>query len=222
VIFWKEWRRLRGRFFSLAGFYLITAAVADLDIFGESFDISALQLWVIGWGVAMLLIPAILGMDAWVGERDEETEDFLFSKPLTRTRLLLAKVGLRFLLTLILTSTVMVVLVIRAGSEVDSLYWWVRPYVTWYLVLSVLTAQLVLLMVTMAVSVRAPYQSTALILGGALGSVVVALPVIDRIELTGALQAPWGNYRLLLLFLVLTTVLTCYGMVHHEHGRSRP
>ena len=221
MIFWKEWRRLRGRFLSLAAFYLITAALADLEVFGEAIPLDLFQVWFLGWGAAMLLIPAILGMDAYVGERDEGTEDFLYSKPIGRMRLLLAKLGFRFLLTLLLTVAILAILLFRAQGALPSLYWGTRPYVTWYLTLSILVAQLVVLAVTMAVSVRAPYQSTALIIGGTLGIVLAAFPVTDELYLVNALQAPWGNFWILVVFLALTTLLAAWGTITLETGRSR-
>jgi len=220
VIFWKEWRSLRLRFAVLAAFYGITALllpispISDFIVFGE------IYIYLIGWGAGLLLIPAILGMDAYVGERDQETEDFLLSKPISATRLLAAKIGMRFAQTLILTGGVLALMLIRAGSPDNPLYLFTPPYVIWYVTLSILAAQLVVLMVTIAVSVRAPYQSTALIIGASLGTAVVGVPILGSAWQLEMLQAPWGSFWLLVLLLLMTAVLASTLLVRREVGRS--
>jgi ABC-type transport system involved in multi-copper enzyme maturation permease subunit len=221
MIWWKEWRELRTRFLTLAGFLLVTVLVVDVGTPGLD-AVSDLAITIVGWAAAMTLVPAILGMDAYVGERDQGTEQFLLSKPLGRTRLLLVKVGFRTLLSGALTGMILVVLLLRIRAETGSLYLGMRPYPTLLIILSVYVALFVVLMTTIAVSVRAPYQSTALIIGGFLGALVAAAPVLLSIEPMTALQAPWGYFWLLMLLLLLTTFLACWGIAVHEPGRSTP
>jgi ABC-type transport system involved in multi-copper enzyme maturation permease subunit len=223
VIFWKEWRRLRGRFLSLAGFYLITVLLTDLTAYGNAaYYFEGIGTMAITWGAAMALIPAILGMDAWVGERDEGTELFLFSKPIRPWKIWLAKVGLRLGLTLLLVGVLMLLMVHRATTEGVRFFWGVRPYAAWFLVLSVFLAELVVLMTVVWTSLRAPYQSTALIVGGAAGCCVAAWPLISSLRDFESLQAQWGNFYLLLLFFILVSAATAWGYAHQEAGRSAP
>lgn len=223
MIFWKEWRRLQARFFILAGFYIITVLIIDLGPFSagvDSFIFEVAPILMITWGVSLLLVPVILGMDAYVGERDEETEDFLFSKPLPLHRLLLAKVGIRLLLTLVIIGVSLAILLIRTERMVPSLYLGTRPYLVWYVISSLIVALLIVLMVTIAVSVRAPYQSTALIIGGSLGTAIAAFPVLNRTDMLQALQAPWGNFWILMIILIMTTCAACWGLGNKEVARS--
>jgi len=222
MIFWKEWRELRGRFLALAAFYLITVLLVDIiSSVGATAPIIFAPLIVVAWGAGLLLVPAVLGMDVYAGERDEGTEVFLFSKPLSPVRMIIAKIGTRMVLTLGLCGLVMLMVLLRTRAITGTLYFWVRPYVMIYIVLAVLVALLVVLMVTMAVSVRAPYQSTALILGGAFGTAVAAMPVVFSFAPISALQAPWGNLGLLLILLILTSFLACWGLANQEAGRSQ-
>lgn len=80
MIFWKEWRSLRLRFFVLAAFYAITAQLLPIDILTDFIVFGQVYVYLISWGAAFLFIPAILGMDAYVGEKDQETEEFLLSR----------------------------------------------------------------------------------------------------------------------------------------------
>jgi len=223
VIFWKEWRRLRGRFLGLAAFYLITVLLTDLTAYGNAtYYFEGIGVMAITWGAAMALIPAILGMDAWVGERDEGTELFLFSKPIGPWKIWLAKVGLRLGLTLLLVGVLMLLLVQRATAEGVRFFWGVRPYVAWFMVLLVFLAELVVLMTVVWTSLRAPYQSTALIVGGAAGCTVAAWPLISSLHDFESLQAQWSNFYLLLLFFILVSAATAWGYAHQEAGRSSP
>ncbi|MCK4772086.1 MAG: ABC transporter permease [Candidatus Latescibacteria bacterium] len=222
MIFWKEWRSLQGRFFTLGGFYIISALLIDIRFFGGPFTFAFVPTWIISWGSGMLLVPAILGMDAYVGERDEGTEDFLFSKPIPVSRLILSKIGLRFLLTLIVTGATLSILLIRTSGMVSSLYLGTRPFIVFYITFTVILAQLVVLMITIVVSLRAPYQSTALIIGGTLGTAVAAFPVLNKAGMMQALQAPWGNFWIILILLILTAGIACWGLTRQEVGRSLP
>jgi ABC-type transport system involved in multi-copper enzyme maturation permease subunit len=222
MIWWKEWRSLRGRFLTLSGFFLITALLGRLETFGARFEaLEALPVILVSWGAALLLVPAILGMDAFVGERDQGTEDFLFSKPIGQLRLLAAKVAFRLVLSFVLTAVVVVIVLGRVTDMAGTLHWGVRPYLALFLTLSVLVAQLIVLMVTIAVSVRAPYQSTALIIGGTMGTVVAAMPIMFSLRHFDSLQAPWGNFWLLVLLLALTGFFACWSFVKQEPGRSQ-
>lgn len=220
MIFWKEWRALRGRFLALGAFYAITVLLLPIASFLDIDWIEFIPIALLGWGATLILIPAILGMDAYVGERDQETEDFLLSKPIGKTGLIAAKYGIRALLTLLLTAGLMAVLTVRIAGAVDTLYLSTRPYVMWYVILSVLVGQQVVLMLTMAISVRAPFQSTALIVGGALGAVVAAAPVLTSSWQLTRLQAPWASFRVLVLLLLLSSALACSLLVRREVGRS--
>lgn len=220
MIFWKEWRSLRLRFGVLAAFYGITALMIPIDIMRDFIVFSEIYVYFISWGAALLFIPAIMGMDAYVGERDQETEDFLLSKPLSTARLLAAKIGLRLILTLILTGALFALTMIRVGSPENPLYLFTPPYLIWYVTLSIITSQLVVLMVTVAVSVRAPYQSTSLIIGGSLGAAIAAFPLLSSSWQLSMLQAPWGSFWLLVLLLLLTAALASTLLVRREVGRS--
>jgi ABC-type transport system involved in multi-copper enzyme maturation permease subunit len=220
MIFWKEWRALRGRFLALGAFYAITALLLPVDVLIDVDWIEVVPVTLLGWGALLILIPAILGMDAYVGERDQETEDFLLSKPMSKGRLIAAKYGSRALLTLLLTAGLLALLMVRIGGAVDTLYLSTRPYVVWYVILSVLAGQQVVLMLTMAVSVRAPFQSTALILGGSLGAAVAAAPVLTSSWQLTRLQAPWSSFRLLVVLLLLSGALACSVLLRREVGRS--
>ena len=84
----------------------------------------------------------------------------------------------------------------------------------------IVIAQLLVLTITIAVSVRAPFQSTALIVGGALGTVVASIPVMNTTWQLEMLQAPWGTFWLLVMLLLLTTALASILIVRRETGRS--
>jgi ABC-type transport system involved in multi-copper enzyme maturation permease subunit len=222
MIWWKEWRSLRGRFLTLSGFFLITAILGRIETFGARFDaMDALPVILVSWGAALLLIPAILGMDAFVGERDQGTEEFLFSKPIGHLKMLAAKVAFRLALSFVLTTLVVAIVLVRFTDMAGTLYWGVRPYLALFLTLSVLVAQIIVLMVTIAVSVRAPYQSTALIIGGTMGTVIAAMPIMFSVRHLDRLQAPWGNFWLLVLLLLLTGFFACWSFVKREPGRSQ-
>lgn len=221
MIFWKEWRRLRARFLFLCGFYGLTVLLLDLRSFVGLQWFGSIPIALVGWATALLLVPAILGMDAYAGERDEGTEVFLFSKPVGTGRIVLAKVGLRVLMTAVIVGGTLAILLIRIGGAVPSLYLGTRPYVIWFLVLSIVAGELFVLMATITVSLRAPYQSTALIIGGALGAAVAAYPVVSSLVPIEALQASWGSFWLLVLLLALIGALAGYGFQHQEAGRSR-
>ena len=122
MIFWKEWRVVRGRFLTLAAFYGITLLLLPFEsiAIGEMFDVIPISL--LSAGIALVLIPIILGMDAYVVEKDEETEDFLLSMPISWMKLLLAKVGLRTLLSFLLTVTLFAIILVRLGSRTEGLY----------------------------------------------------------------------------------------------------
>jgi len=219
MIFWKEWRSLRGRFFTLSGFYLITLGILPLNMLSAGSFATVVPFTAFATGFLMLFIPATLGMDALVGERDEGTSEFLLSKPLSRTRYLAAKIGMRVLLTLVLTSVLLVILLARFASEGMPLYLGTPPYLMWYLVVSILLGQLVTLTTTVAVSARAPYQSTAMIVGGAAGAVLAATPIVSTLRDITWLQAPWEAVGLLALFLLLTGFLAAYGITLPRAGR---
>ncbi len=220
MIFWKEWMSLRLRFGVLAAFYAITAFLLPMDIMTDFIVFGQIYPFLISWGAGLLFIPAVLGMDAYVGEKDQETEDFLLSKPMSPAKLLAAKIGLRFVLTLVLTGSLITITLIRVGSPDNPLYLFTRPYLIWYVTLSIITAQLVVLMVTIAVSARAPFQSTALIIGGSLGAVIAGIPVLMSSWQLWLLQAPWESFWLLVLLLILTAVLASSLMIKREVGRS--
>lgn len=223
MIFWKEWRRLRGRFFSLAGFYLITVLLGDVEVYSSSrYHFEGVASAAITWGAMMILIPAILGMDAWAGERDEGTEPFLFSKPMSLSRLWVAKIGLRLILTFLLTGLLILLLVLRTAADGFDFFWGVRPFISWYLLLSVGMAELLVLMTTVWVSLRAPYQSTALIIGAALGGVIASWPLVSSLRPIESLQVPWENFGLLALMFALVTFAAAWGYAHREPGRSLP
>lgn len=220
MIFWKEWRSLRLRFFVLAAFYAITAQLLPMDILTDFIVFGQVYVYLISWGAAFLFIPAILGMDAYVGERDQETEDFLLSKPMSTWKLLSAKIGLRLILTAFLSIALMTITLIRVDAPENPLYLFTPPFVIWYVVGSIVAAQLLVLMITIAVSVRAPFQSTALIVGGALGTAVAGIPLMDTTWQLEMLQAPWGSFWIQILLLLLTTALASILFVRREAGRS--
>ena len=220
MIFWKEWRSLRLRFAVLVAFYGITALLLPIGSYREYIIFDILYSYLIMWGAGLLFIPAILGMDAYVGERDQETEDFLLSKPMSVTKFLAAKIGLRFALTLLLTGTIIAITLIRVSGPGAPLFLSTPPYLIWYVTLSIIVGQLVVLMVTVAISVRAPFQSTALIIGASLGAVVAGLPLLDSAWQLRMLQAPWGSFWLLMVLLVLTAALASTLLVTREAGRS--
>lgn len=208
MIFWKEWRVVRGRFLTLAAFYGITLLLLPIEsiAIGEMFDVIPISL--LSAGIALVLIPIILGMDAYVVEKDEETEDFLLSKPISWKRLLIAKVGLRAFLSFLLTALCFTAILFRIGSSTENLYLSTPPFTVWYVTLTVLVGHLIIIMVTSAVSVRVPYQSTSLIVGGSLGAVVAGVPVLASSWQLLYLQAPWGTFFLMLFLLVLTILFT--------------
>lgn len=222
MIVWKEWTVLRGRFFTLAAFYLITLLVLPVDslFMGVEYQFIPLSLFFIGAG--LLIIPMILGMDAYVVERDEGTEDFLLSKPISRSKLMAVKVGMRLALTFILSLVLFIIALMRADNSVVSLHLFVPPYSIWYVMLSVIVAQLVVVAIISTVSVKAPYQSTALILGGLLGIAVASLPTVTSAWQLISLQAPWGSFfiQVVTLLLTLAFALSMYGRL--EAGRSEP
>ncbi len=203
MLLWKEWTRLRGRMMGLTWFYFLTAFLVPLPRIEGPLSIFQLPILLCGWGAAMLLIPAIMGMDAYAGERDEGTEVFYFSKPISFGRILLAKFGTRFMATLLAGALVMAVVLFRLDATGAELHLATPPFVIWSVVGIVVVAQLLVLAVTMTVSVRAPYQSTALIVGGALGGVLAAIPVIPSLWRTAVLQDLWGVFWLLLLGSVI-------------------
>ncbi len=220
MIFWKEWRVIRGRFLTMTAFYGITLLLLPVEalFINETFEVIPISLLMVG--VALAFIPIVLGMDAWVVEKDEETEDFLLSKPVSWLRLLMAKVGLRTLLTFLLTGTLYALVLIRMGANTEGLYLWMRPYVVWYLVFVVLTGHLIIVVITAAVSVRAPYQSTALIIGGLLGVCIAGLPVFTSGWQLLHLQAPWDHFLVMLVLLVLAALYTVILFQRLETGRS--
>jgi ABC-type transport system involved in multi-copper enzyme maturation permease subunit len=222
MMLWKEWKALRGRFFTLAAFYLITLLVLPLDSLFISLDFETLPLSLLSIGIGLLIIPMILGMDAYVVERDEGTEDFLLSKPISRAKLMAVKVGVRLLLTLVLSALLFAIVLIRAAGTVESLHMSIQPYTVWYVTLSVMVAQLVVVVIISTVSVKAPYQSTALILGGLLGIAVASLPSVISAWQLISLQAPWESFiiQIVILLLTLTFALSVYGRL--EAGRSEP
>ncbi len=220
MIFWKEWRSLRLRFFVLAAFYAITAQLLPMDILTDFVVFGQVYVYLISWGAAFLFIPAILGMDAYVGERDQDTEDFLLSKPMSTWKFLSAKIGLRLVLTAFLSIALMTIALIRVDAPENPLYLFTPPFVIWYVVGSIVVAQLLVLMITIAVSVRAPFQSTALIVGGALGTAVAGIPLMDTTWQLEMLQAPWGTFWIQILLLLLTTALASILIVKREAGRS--
>ncbi len=220
MIFWKEWRVLRGRFVMLAAFYGITLVMLPVEslFIDDMFDVIPLSLLIAG--IALTFIPMILGMDAWVAERDEETEEFLLSKPISWQRLIIAKVGFRALLTLLLSSALLIIILVRIGNASGGLHLWTRPYVVWYVTLSILTAHTIIIVVTAAVSARAPYQSTSLIIGGLLGLVVCGLPLVISAWQLLHLQAPWTTFLLLITLLSLSMVLASIFFSRLEAERS--
>ena len=226
MIFWKEWRAIRTRFLVLAAFYLVTISLMPIEPIGSEISsyytdwFTTLPLAILGWGVAMILIHMILGMDAHVGERDEETEEFLFSKPIPLTRLLAAKIGLRLVLTLVLSVTLTAIGLIRLNAVVPSLFLWTPPYAIWYATLSILAAQLVIVLVTAAVSVRVPYQSTALIVGGSLGTALAALPIFLGIWEIPFYQAPWRYFWAHIALIVISGSLAAVFFARGEVTRS--
>lgn len=70
MIFWKEWMSLRLRFGVLAAFYAITAFLLPMDIMTDFIVFGQIYPFLISWGAGLLFIPAVLGMDAYVGEKD--------------------------------------------------------------------------------------------------------------------------------------------------------
>jgi len=220
MIFWKEWCVVRGRFLILTAFYGITLLLLPVEalFIDESYEMIPISLLIIG--VVLAFIPVVLGMDAWVAEKDEETEDFLLSKPVSWSRLLLAKVGLRALLSFLLTGTLFALALIRVGANSEGLYLWMRPYVVWYLIFVVMTGHLIIVVITAAVSIRAPYQSTALIIGGLLGICVAGLPVFSSGWQLLYLQAPWNNFLVMLLLLALAITYAIVLFQRLETGRS--
>ena len=221
MIYWKEWCRLRRRFIALAAFYLITALFLPPVSWGTDFLTWTINL-LIGWGGGLLLVPTILGMDAWAGEKDEGTETFLFSKPIPAARLLLAKLGLRLLLTLLITAAVLGILVVRMDMMGVSLYLFTRPYVTVSVLAAVAAAQITLLAVTMLVSIRAPYQSTALIIGGCLGAAICGAVVLPRLWRVSALQAIWPSVWLLVILSLVILAATAWLLVSRDIKGVRP
>ena len=220
MIFWKEWRVVKGRFLTLAAFYGITLLLLPIEsiAIGEMFEVIPISL--LSAGIALILIPVTLGMDAYVVEKDEETEDFLLSMPISWMKLLLAKVGLRTLLSFLLIVTLFAIILVRLGSRTEGLYLSTPPYTIWYVTLTVLIGHLIIVMVTSAVSVRAPFQSTSLIVGGSLGAVIAAVPVLKSSWQLLYLQAPWGTFFILLLLLVLSTLYTGVLFSRIETRRS--
>jgi ABC-type transport system involved in multi-copper enzyme maturation permease subunit len=220
MIYWKEWRSLRLRFFVLAAFYLVTTQILPIDVLTDFIVFGEVYIYLFSWGAAFLFIPAVLGMDTYVGEKDQETEDFLLSKPMSVWRLLSAKIGLRMLLTAILTFSLMAIALIRINSPTHTLYLTTPPYVILYVIASILIAQLVVLMITISVSARAPFQSTALIVGGALGAVAAGIPIMDTTWQMEMLQAPWGSFWIQIALFILTTILASFLLLRREAGRS--
>ncbi len=220
MIFWKEWRELRGRFLILAAFYLITVLILPIGAIVEGASLPYLAIALLGSGAILGLIPMVLGMDAYVGERDNDTEDFLFSKPMPVSRLLLAKIGLRAGLILLLSLTLIAIVLIRIGRGDEPLYLGTPPYQIWYAVLSILVGLLIILLITTAVSVRAPYQSTALIIGGSAGAVLAVAPVIFSAWELQYLQAPWSSFWLHCLMMLLSAIAAAVLIIRRETGRS--
>jgi ABC-type transport system involved in multi-copper enzyme maturation permease subunit len=221
MIYWKEWCRLRRRFFALAAFYLITALFLPPVSWGTDFLTWTINL-LIGWGGGLLLVPAILGMDAWAGEKDEGTETFLFSKPIPAARLLLAKLGLRLLLTLLITSVVLGILILRLEVMGVELHLFTRPYTAASALATVVAAQLTLLAVTMLVSIRAPYQSTALIIGGCLGAAIAGAVVLPSFWRVRALQAIWPSFWMLVALSLVMLTATAWLLLTRDIKGVRP
>ena len=105
------------------------------------------------------------------------------------------------------------------GSTTEGLYLGMKPYPVWYITAVVMVGHLIILVITAAVSVRAPYQSTALIIGGLLGVAVAGLPVFISSWQLLQLQAPWGHFYIMLVLLVLTVMYTGVLFQRLETGR---
>ena len=60
MIFWKEWRVVKGRFLTLAAFYGITLLLLPIEsiAIGEMFEVIPISL--LSAGIALILIPVIL------------------------------------------------------------------------------------------------------------------------------------------------------------------
>lgn len=219
MIFWKEWRSLRARVSVIAAFFIITVLLLPIH---SHYDYTFYEIvnYLISWGAGLLLIPAIMGMDAYVGERDQETEEFLLSKPMSGSKLLAGKIGLRLVLTFLLTGILFALFLLRIGNVTEPLYLSTPPFIIWYLTLTILISQSLVLMVTIAVSVRAPYQSTALIVGGSLGIAVAGLIVSTSTWQLGYLQAPWHTFWILVILFLLTTGLASILLLNRQVGRS--
>jgi len=222
MIFWKEWRELRGRFFTLAAFYLITLLFLPINLLVVTRYIQYFVPNLLTTGALLILIPMVLGMDAYVTERDGETEDFLCSKPISRISLFLSKIGLRAALTLLLAIPLLAIIVIKLGIEADSLYLATPPFLILFVLLSIVSGLLIILFITGAVSARVPYQSTALIIGGSAGATLAAFPIILNAWELQYLQAPWQNFWLLILVLMLSILLALFLFTRIETGRSEP
>ncbi len=222
MIFWKEWRVLRLRFLVLTAFYGITLIFIPLIGISPATYFEAIPNYLIMFGAGMLIIPVIIGMDAYVGERDQETEEFLMSKPVSFMRMLAAKVGLRFLLTFVLTISLLAIALVRVIGTGTPLYLDTRPYMIWFLILYILTAQMLVLMTTITVSIRAPFQSTALIVGGALGTAVSGLLLTGSLWKLSFLQVDWVTFYLEVGLLILMCLLAASFLYRKEVGRSVP
>ncbi len=216
MVYWKEWRKLRARFLSLSAFYLITAAFIPIPNLGMRSSFMEVPLYLVSWGAALLLTPAILGMDTFVGERDEGTLAFFFSKPIPVTRMVMGKIGVRLLLTLAITVTVLGLLLVRFFVAEIPLYLATPPYVIWSVVGTIVAAQLAALGITVAVSLRAPYQSTALIIGSTLSAAVTAYAVIPRFWRIEALQDIWSSFWLLLLLTLVLVAVSGYYLTRPQ------